>query len=114
MFDVYKFSKTYQISKEVDLEKIAEILDEVIEEATTYIYNQLNLRLLTYPIEAEIRFINNTKVEVILTISLAISPLSPESARSDRIAMHISEIFFKKFGDRIRREVCANKNCEEP
>jgi len=96
-----RFIKHFKLPFSVSEETLVDILESVEERVIEYILDELNIRLLNYPLEAEISFLNDKEIAVVLHLTLIISPLSPQITKQEEIANSISKKFFKLFEEKL-------------
>lgn len=97
----FEYSRTIKIQTDTSLDTLSNIIDKIEKEIMNFLENELNVRLLEPPIEAEITLEKNT-IKVKLNIKLTISPLSQYYPRKKEIATLIAKKFFEKLINKIK------------
>lgn len=91
------FKRIYLVKQSTGFDSISRALEKAEEDTIQFLLQKLNVKPLNYPIEAEIRFLSKEKLELILSIDLILSPLSPVVSRKSEIIEKIVDTFFNSF-----------------
>jgi len=105
-----RFIKHFKLPFSVSEEVLVDTLESVEERVIEYILDELDIRLLNYPLEAEVSFLNDKEIAVVLYLTLIISPLSPQVTKKEEIADLISEKFFKLFEEKLKAITHVKEN----
>jgi len=90
-----EISKKIKISPNFSISKLATILERIEEKVIHYINDELNLRLLSAPLEIETIFLDKDLIEIRLSIDLIVSPLIPTNDEEETLVDKVASKFFK-------------------